>query len=95
MALAQQPDELFWFVSLLLHLEDLLIQILSLSLGQFFRRRSDEYTRQCLAIYPTWYIRANDVIEVVTDAMKNYFQPEYFRSDNRPEFIAYANKDWL
>ena len=32
----------------------------------------DEYTRQCLAIYPAWTILANDVIEVVTDAMKNY-----------------------
>ena len=55
----------------------------------------DEYTRQCLAIYPAWSIRANDVIEVVTDAMKNYGQPEHLRSDNGPEFIAYAIKDWL
>ena len=55
----------------------------------------DEYTRQCLAIYPAWSIRANDVIEVVTDGMKNYGQPEHLRSDNGPEFIAYAIKDWL
>ena len=39
----------------------------------------DEYTRQCLAIYPAWSIRANDVIEVVTAAMKNYGQPEHLR----------------
>jgi putative transposase len=55
----------------------------------------DEYTLQCLAIYPAWSIRANDVIEVVTDAMKNYGQPEHLRSDNGHEFIAYAIKDWL
>ena len=55
----------------------------------------DEYTRQCLAVYPAWSIRANDVIELVTDAMKNYGQPEHLRSDNAPEFIAYAIKDWL
>jgi putative transposase len=55
----------------------------------------DEFTRQCLAIYPAWSIRANDVIKVVTDAMKNYGQPEHLRSDNGPEFIAYAIKDWL
>ena len=48
----------------------------------------DEFTRQCLAIYPAWSIRANDVIKVVTDAMKNYGQPEHLRSDNGPEFIA-------
>ena len=55
----------------------------------------DKYTRQCLAIYPAWTIRANNVIEVVTDAMKNYGQPEHIRSDNGPEFIAYAIKVWL
>ena len=55
----------------------------------------DEYTGQCLAIYPAWSIRSYDVIEVVTDAMKNYGQPEHLRSYNGPEFIAYAIKDWL
>ena len=55
----------------------------------------DEYTRLCLGIYPTWSNRANDVIEVVTDAMKNYGQPEHLRIDNGPEFIAHAIKDWL
>ena len=54
----------------------------------------DEYTRQCLSIYPAWSIRANDVIEVVTDALKVYGQPGHFRSDNGAAFIAYAIKDW-
>ena len=55
----------------------------------------DEYTRQCLAIHPEWSIRAKDVIEVVTQAMKSYLQPEHLRSDNGQEFIAYVIKDWL
>ena len=55
----------------------------------------DEYTRQCPAIYPAWSIWANDVIEVVNDAMKNYGQAEHLRSDNEPEFIAYAIQDCL
>ena len=55
----------------------------------------DEYSRHCLAIRPEWSIGANDVIEVVTDAMKKYGQPEHLKSDNGPEFIAYAIKHWL
>ena len=55
----------------------------------------DEYTRQCLAIYLEFSIRANDVIEVFRDAKKNCGQPVQFRSDNGLEYIAYAIKDWL
>ena len=55
----------------------------------------DEYTRQCLATYPAWSIRTNDVFGVVNDVMKNYEQHEHLRSDKGPEFIAYAIKDWL
>ena len=53
----------------------------------------DEYTRQCLAIYLPKSIQANDVIEVVTDAIKNYGQTGHLRSDNGPEFIAYTIND--
>ena len=55
----------------------------------------DEYTRQCLATYSAWSIWANDIIEVVSDAMRNYAQPEHLRSDNGPGFIVYAIKNWL
>ena len=55
----------------------------------------DEYTRQCLAVYPAWSIRVNDVIEMVPAAMKNYVRPANLRSDNGPELIAYASRDWL
>jgi putative transposase len=55
----------------------------------------DEYTRQCLAVHVAWSIRAVDVITVVEAAMERYGVPEHLRSDNGPEFIAYAIQDWL
>jgi transposase InsO family protein len=55
----------------------------------------DEYTRQCLAVHVDWSIRSVDVITVVEAAMARYGVPEHLRSDNGPEFIAYAIQDWL
>ncbi len=55
----------------------------------------DEYTRECLAVHVDWSIRAVDVITVVEAAMARYGTPEHLRSDNGPEFIAYAIQDWL
>jgi putative transposase len=55
----------------------------------------DEFTRQCLAIHVAWSIPAVDVITVVEAAMERYGMPEHIRSDNGPEFIAYAIGDWL
>jgi putative transposase len=55
----------------------------------------DEYTRQCLAVHVAWSIRAVDAITVVEAAMERYGVPEHLRSDNGPEFIAYAIADWL
>jgi putative transposase len=55
----------------------------------------DEYTRRCLATHVAWSIRAVDVITVVEAAMERYGVPEHVRSDNGPEFIAYAIRDWL
>jgi transposase InsO family protein len=55
----------------------------------------DEYTRRCLAIHVAWSIRAVDVIEVVQAAMGEHGKPGHIRSDNGPEFIAYAIGDWL
>src|SRR5690606_28148339 len=39
--------------------------------------------------------RAVDVITVVEAAFERYGVPEHLRSDNGPEFIAYAIQDWL
>ena len=55
----------------------------------------DEYTRQCLAIYLAWSIRAIDAIRVLEAAIERYGAPEHLRSDNGPEFIAYAIQDWM
>jgi putative transposase len=55
----------------------------------------DEHTRECLALHAAWSIRAVDVISVVEKAMERYGTPQHLRSDNGPEFIAYAIRDWL
>ncbi len=55
----------------------------------------DEHTRECLAAHVDWSIRAVDVITVVEAAMARYGVPTHLRSDNGPEFIAYAIQDWL
>lgn len=55
----------------------------------------DEHSRQCLATHAGWSIRAVDVITVVEAAFARYGRPRHLRSDNGPEFIAYAIQDWL
>ncbi len=55
----------------------------------------DEHTRECLAVHVAWSIRAADVIRVVAAAMERHGVPGHLRSDNGPEFIAYAVQDWL
>lgn len=55
----------------------------------------DEYTRECLVMHVDWSVRAVDVITVVEAAMMRYGVPGHLRSDNGPEFIAYAIRDWL
>lgn len=55
----------------------------------------DEYTRECLAIHPAWSIRAVDAITILEAAIARYGVPESLRSDNGPEFIAYAIEDWM
>ena len=55
----------------------------------------DEHTRQCVAMHVDWSIRAVDVITVLEAAIARYGAPEHLRSDNGPEFIAYAIQDWM
>ena len=55
----------------------------------------DEHSRVCLATHAGWSIRAEDVITVVEAAFIRYGRPKHLRSDNGPEFIAYAIQDWL
>jgi putative transposase len=55
----------------------------------------DEYTEQCLAIGVGRSICALDAIGVLAQAIERYGPPEHIRSDNGPEFIARALRDWM
>ena len=55
----------------------------------------DEYTRECLTIEVQRKLRSGDVLYAVADAMLKHGMPEYIRSDNGPEFIAVALREWF
>ena len=55
----------------------------------------DEHTRECLALHVARSIRSVDVVNVVTKLVSRRCVPRFMRSDNGPEFIADAIKDWL
>lgn len=55
----------------------------------------DEYTREILAMRVAWSIRAVEVLASLAEAIRRYGAPGHIRSDNGPEFIAYAIQDWL
>jgi len=55
----------------------------------------DEHTRECLAISVARRMTANDVLWVLADLFLEYGIPEHIRSDNGPEFVAKAVRDWL
>jgi len=55
----------------------------------------DEYTRECLTIHIARSISSRQVIQVLEWLFLLRGAPDYLRSDNGPEFIAYALKDWL
>ena len=55
----------------------------------------DEYTRECLTIEVQRKLRSGDVLYAVADAMLKHGVSRYIRSDNGPEFIAVALRDWF
>jgi len=55
----------------------------------------DEYTRECLAVHVARRIRAKDAIDIFADLMETHGIPENIRSDNGPEMVAKALRDWL
>ena len=55
----------------------------------------DEYTRECLCLGVARSIKAADVIETLRQLFAVRGAPRFMRSDNGPEFIAHAVRDWL
>ncbi|MEO1475388.1 MAG: IS3 family transposase [Pseudomonadota bacterium] len=55
----------------------------------------DEYTRECLAIRVERQLNSRDVIDTLGELFVQHGPPEHIRSDNGPEFIAIALREWL
>ncbi len=55
----------------------------------------DEYTRECLAIHVARAISSRQVIQVLEWLFLTRATPAFLRSDNGPEFVAYAVQQWL
>jgi putative transposase len=55
----------------------------------------DEFTRECLSIRVNRKLKAVDVIDVLSDLFILRGVPSHIRSDNGPEFIAKALRDWI
>jgi len=55
----------------------------------------DEFTRECLAIRVGRRLCSTDVIDVLSDLFILRGVPSFIRSDNGPEFIAKALREWL
>ena len=65
--------------------------------GKVFRMLCviDEYTRECLAIRVERRLNSRDVLDVLGELFVRHGAPEHIRSDNGPEFIAIALREWL
>ncbi len=55
----------------------------------------DEFSRECLTVEVARHLTATDVIVTLDRLFKEHGAPRYLRSDNGPEFVAHAVKDWL
>lgn len=55
----------------------------------------DEHTRECLAIRVERKLNSRDVLDVLGELFVRHGAPEHIRSDNGPEFIAIALREWL
>jgi transposase InsO family protein len=55
----------------------------------------DEYTRECLSLAAERSIKAGGVLDTLRRLFIERGEPDYIRSDNGPEFIAQALKEWL
>ena len=55
----------------------------------------DEYTRECLAIRVQRRMTSHDVLYLLSELFLEHGIPEHIRSDNGPEFVAKAVREWL
>ena len=55
----------------------------------------DAFTREALAIRVKRRLNSTDVLETLADLMILRGPPAYVRSDNGPEFIAIALREWI
>jgi len=65
--------------------------------GRKFRMLNiiDEFTRECLAIRIDRKLNSTDVIDALSDLFILRGVPAHVRSDNGPEFIAKAVREWI
>ena len=55
----------------------------------------DEFTRECLSICAERKLNSQSVLEELSKLFLIHGPPEHIRSDNGPEFIATAVREWL
>jgi len=55
----------------------------------------DEHSRECLAICVARAQRSENILEAMADLFETHGPPAFIRSDNGPEFIATALRDWF
>ncbi len=55
----------------------------------------DEFTRECLSICAERKLNSQHVLEELSKLFLIHGPPEHIRSDNGPEFIATAVREWL
>ena len=65
--------------------------------GKVFRTLNilDEFSRECLAIKVERKLNSTHVIDALSDLFITRGIPAYVRSDNGPEFVAQAVRDWI
>ena len=65
--------------------------------GKVFRTLNilDEFRRECLAIKVDRKLNSTNVIDALTDLFIMRGSPAFIRSDNGPEFITQAVRDWI
>jgi transposase InsO family protein len=65
--------------------------------GKAFRMLTviDEYSRESLAIHVRRKLNSQEVLYVLSKLFLRHGPPEHIRSDNGPEFVAQAVRDWL